>query len=76
MVVSQEAVDRLFQKALQYCDPLKLHLELLKLYERTEQHKLADELLEKMVKKFKQSSEVYLALKLALIEGGCSRPDV
>ncbi|CAO2824133.1 unnamed protein product [Amaranthus hypochondriacus] len=56
----EEAVARLFQRALQYCDPLKLHLELLKLYERTEQHKLADELLEKMVKKFKQSSEVWL----------------
>ncbi|KAK9723955.1 hypothetical protein RND81_05G036900 [Saponaria officinalis] len=56
----EEAVSRLFQRALQYCDPLKLHLELLGLYERTEQHKLADELLGKMVKKFKQSYEVWL----------------
>ncbi|KAL9228093.1 hypothetical protein vseg_003707 [Gypsophila vaccaria] len=56
----EEAVSRLFQRALQYCDPLKLHLELLGLYERTEQHKLADELLGKMIKKFKQSYEVWL----------------
>ncbi|KAH9602114.1 hypothetical protein KSS87_015915 [Heliosperma pusillum] len=56
----EEAVTNLFQRALQYCDPLKLHLELLGLYERTEQHKLADELLGKMVKKFKQSYEVWL----------------
>ncbi|XP_074276479.1 rRNA biogenesis protein RRP5 [Silene latifolia] len=56
----EEAVTNLFQRALQYCDPLKLHLELLGLYERTEQHKLADELLGKMVKKFKQSFEVWL----------------
>lgn len=57
---SEEAVAKLFQRALQYCDHLKLHLELLGLYERTEQHKLADELLDKMVKKFKQSCEVWL----------------
>lgn len=56
----EEAVVKLFQRAVQFCDPLKLHLELLGLYERTEQHKLADELLDKMVKKFKQSSEVWL----------------
>ena len=55
----QEAVTKLFQRALQYCDPLKLDFELLGLYERTEQHKLAHELLEKMCKKFKNSSEVY-----------------
>lgn len=58
---------RLFQRALQFCDPLKLHLELLGLYERTEQHKLADELLDKMVKKFKQSCEVFHIFLLALI---------
>jgi len=52
-------VTKLFQRALQYCDPLKLHFELLGLYERTDQHKLAEELLEKMCKKFKNSSEVY-----------------
>ncbi|GAB4851487.1 hypothetical protein Ancab_030889 [Ancistrocladus abbreviatus] len=56
----EEAVMRIFQRALQYSDPLKVHLELLGVYERTEQHQLADELLEKMVKKFKHSSEVWL----------------
>nr|GFC43741.1 rRNA biogenesis protein RRP5 [Tanacetum cinerariifolium] len=30
------------------------------MYERTEQHKLADELLEKMIKKFKHSCKVWL----------------
>ncbi|KAJ8448113.1 hypothetical protein Cgig2_031837 [Carnegiea gigantea] len=55
----EEAVTKLFQRALQYCDPLKLDFELLGLYERTEQHKLAHELLQKMCKKFKNSSEVW-----------------
>lgn len=56
----EEAVVKVFQRALQYCDPKKVHLALLGMYERTEQHKLADELLEKMTKKFKHSCKVWL----------------
>ncbi|KAJ0089046.1 hypothetical protein Patl1_32885 [Pistacia atlantica] len=56
----EEAVVKLFQKALQYLDPKKVHLALLAMYERTDQHKLADELLEKMTKKFKHSCKVWL----------------
>ncbi|KAK1282151.1 hypothetical protein QJS10_CPB22g01233 [Acorus calamus] len=56
----EEAVMKIFQRALQICDPKKLHLALLGMYERTEQHKLADELLEKMTKKFKKSCKVWL----------------
>ena len=55
---SQEAVKKLFYRALQYCDPKKLYLALLGMYERTEQHKLADDLLGKMIKKFKSSCKV------------------
>lgn len=56
----EEAIKKLFHRALQYCDPKKLHLALLGMYERTEQHKLADELLGKMIKKFKSSCKVWL----------------
>ncbi|KAF3672570.1 hypothetical protein FXO38_06017 [Capsicum annuum] len=56
----EEAVAKVFQRALQYCDPKKVHLALLGMYERTEQHKLTDELLNKMVKKFKHSCKVWL----------------
>ncbi|KAH9737715.1 rRNA biogenesis protein RRP5 [Citrus sinensis] len=56
----EEAVVKVFQRALQYCDPKKVHLALLGLYERTEQNKLADELLYKMIKKFKHSCKVWL----------------
>ncbi|GKV41870.1 hypothetical protein SLEP1_g49347 [Rubroshorea leprosula] len=56
----EEAVLKVFQRALQYCDPKKVHLALLGMYERTDQHKLADELLDKMVKKFKHSCKVWL----------------
>ncbi|KAK3019414.1 hypothetical protein RJ639_004664 [Escallonia herrerae] len=56
----EEAVVNLFKRALQYCDPKKVHLALLGMYERTEQYKLAVELLDKMVKKFKHSRKVWL----------------
>lgn len=56
----EEAVQKLFHRALQYCDPKKVHLALLGMYERTEQHKLTDELLHKMIRKFKHSCKVWL----------------
>ncbi|KAL3625500.1 hypothetical protein CASFOL_030954 [Castilleja foliolosa] len=56
----EEAVTKIFQRALQLCDPKRVHLALLGMYERTEQHKLADELLDKMARRFKQSCKVWL----------------
>lgn len=56
----EEAVSKVFQRALQYCDPKKVHFALLGMHERTEQHKLADELLNNMTKKFKHSCKVWL----------------
>ncbi|XP_057422928.1 rRNA biogenesis protein RRP5 [Lotus japonicus] len=56
----EEAVMKVFQRALQYNDPKKVHLALLGMYDRTEQHDLADELLNKMTKKFKHSCKVWL----------------
>ncbi|CAL5439115.1 unnamed protein product [Camellia sinensis] len=53
-----DAVSKIFGRALEYCDPKKVHLALLGMYERTEQHKLADELLSKMSKKFKAFMQV------------------
>ncbi|XP_076905789.1 rRNA biogenesis protein RRP5-like [Bidens hawaiensis] len=56
----EDAVVKVFQRALQVCDPKKVHFALLSMYERTDQHKLADELLEKMIRKFKHSCKVWL----------------
>ncbi|CAK8570928.1 unnamed protein product [Lathyrus sativus] len=56
----EEAVMKVFQRALQYNDPKKVHLALLGMFERTEQYSLADELLNKMTKKFKHSCKVWL----------------
>ncbi|KAI4310641.1 hypothetical protein MLD38_035604 [Melastoma candidum] len=56
----EEAVQKVFQRALQYCDPKKVHLALLGVYERNKQHQLANDLLEKISKKFKHSCKAWL----------------
>ncbi|KAL1204733.1 rRNA biogenesis protein RRP5 [Cardamine amara subsp. amara] len=56
----EEAVKKVFERARQYCDPKKVYLALLGVYERTEQYKLADKLLVEMNKKFKQSCKIWL----------------
>ncbi|XP_072958510.1 rRNA biogenesis protein RRP5 isoform X2 [Typha angustifolia] len=66
----EEAVKKTFQRALQYCDPKKLHFALLGMYERTEQQKLADELLERMIKKFKTSCKVWLRYAQSFLKQG------
>ncbi|PSS10096.1 RRNA biogenesis protein [Actinidia chinensis var. chinensis] len=49
----EEAVQKIFQRALPYCEPKNAH-------ERTEQPKLADDLLNKMIRKFKHSCKAWL----------------
>ncbi|KAL7225150.1 hypothetical protein ACSBR1_020517 [Camellia fascicularis] len=69
----EDAVSKIFGRALQYCDLKKVHLAPLGMYERTEQHKLADELLSKMSKKFKHSCK-FLS-QAAILEFKCGVPD-
>ncbi|KAF0907052.1 hypothetical protein E2562_014658 [Oryza meyeriana var. granulata] len=56
----EDAVKKIFQRALQYCDPKKVYSALLAMYERTEQYTLADELLDRMTKRFKTSCKIWL----------------
>ncbi|GJM98981.1 hypothetical protein PR202_ga16035 [Eleusine coracana subsp. coracana] len=66
----EDAVKKVFQRALQYCDRKKVHLALLAMYERTEQYELADELLDRMAKRFKTSCKIWLCcIQLALKQG-------
>ncbi|KAF3441966.1 hypothetical protein FNV43_RR15882 [Rhamnella rubrinervis] len=64
----EEAVTKVFERAVQYNDPKKVYLALLGMYERTEQHKLANELTAKMTKKFKHSCKVRLRQLQSLLK--------
>ncbi|KAH7441212.1 hypothetical protein KP509_03G029000 [Ceratopteris richardii] len=56
----KEATMAVFHRALQYCDNKKLYLALLGIYERSDQHDMADELLKTMLRKFKMSCKMWL----------------
>ncbi|CAI5516828.1 unnamed protein product [Closterium sp. Naga37s-1] len=56
----KEAVLALFQRGLAYTDPKKLHVALLGVFERSQQHDMADTLLHSMAKKFSTSAKVWL----------------
>ncbi|KAE8808575.1 Protein RRP5-like protein [Hordeum vulgare] len=58
----EDAVQKIFQRAVQYCDPKKVHLALLGMYERTQQHQLADKLLNTMTRRFRTSRKVSLSI--------------
>lgn len=64
----EDAVMKIFQRALQYCDPKKVHIALLRMYQRTEQHKLASEHLDRMARKFKHSCKVWLSRIQSLLK--------
>lgn len=58
---------KLFDRALQCCDPKKVHLALLDMYEKSDQRQLGNELLYKMTKKFKKSCKVLCCATLVLL---------
>ena len=66
----EEAVKKLFSRAVQIADAKHMHLTLISMYERNDQQKLLDESLKKAVKKFSYSSKVWLAyIRVAVLKG-------
>eukprot|EP00963_Diacronema_lutheri_P007157 scaffold626_cov337-Pavlova_lutheri.AAC.42 len=65
-----EAVAKLFAKALPLCDPKKLHMCLLGIYERMHQEEAAEDLLKTMCRKFKESAKVWLRHIAHLLQRG------
>lgn len=66
--IYKDAVKKIFQRAVQNCDPKKVHLALLGMYERTQQHQLADELLDRMTRRFRTSRKVSLSICCLYLE--------
>mmetsp|Transcript_6835 Transcript_6835/g.41677 ORF Transcript_6835/g.41677 Transcript_6835/m.41677 type:complete len:1098 (+) Transcript_6835:2478-5771(+) len=66
----KDAVARLFAKALPLCDPKKLHMCLLGIYERMHEEEAAEDLLKTMCRKFKESAKVWLRNIAYLLQHG------
>eukprot|EP00850_Spirogloea_muscicola_P009207 SM000051S17567 [mRNA] locus=s51:399348:414396:+ [translate_table: standard] len=69
---NMETVLKLFQRALQYVDKKKLHLALLGIFERGDQHDMVDELFLSTTRKFSTSAKVWLGNIENLLKRGLS----
>ncbi|KAG0305918.1 rRNA biogenesis protein rrp5 [Dissophora globulifera] len=56
---SADTLEEIFKNAVQMCEPKKIYLQLVKIYERSNKIDLATELYTTMTKKFAQSSKVW-----------------
>ncbi|KAG0199143.1 rRNA biogenesis protein rrp5 [Mortierella sp. GBA30] len=56
---SADTLEEVFKNAVQTCEPKKVYLQLVKIYERSNKIDLATELYNTMTKKFGQSSKVW-----------------
>ncbi|CAO3657623.1 unnamed protein product [Mucor hiemalis] len=65
---TEETLEEVFKRALVYCDPLKVYLQLVKIYERSDKEAKAEALWEEMTKKFGQSPEVWTGFGLYYLE--------
>lgn len=65
---TDETLQDVFKRALVYCDPLKIYLQLVKIYERSEKEEKAEALWEEMTKKFGQSPEVWTGFGLYYLQ--------
>jgi rRNA biogenesis protein RRP5 len=65
---TDETLQDVFKRALVYCEPLKVYLQLVKIYERSEKEDKAEALWEEMTKKFGQSPEVWTGFGLYYLQ--------
>jgi rRNA biogenesis protein RRP5 len=63
-----ESQDAIFKRALQYCDPKQVYIQQGKVYEQHGDLERADEIYNKMCKKFHKSHKVYEVYERFLVE--------
>ncbi|ORZ06034.1 hypothetical protein BCR42DRAFT_427544 [Absidia repens] len=63
-------LEQIFKRALTFCDPKKVYLQLAKVYERSEKMNKAEDLWKEATKKFGQSPEVWTQFGLFYLQQG------
>ncbi|KAI1896821.1 hypothetical protein AGOR_G00098810 [Albula goreensis] len=69
---SEESLQKVFERALQYCEPLPVYQQLADIYAKSSKHKEADSLYKNMVKRFRQERSVWLSYGSFLLRQGQS----
>ncbi|XP_072335851.1 protein RRP5 homolog isoform X2 [Scyliorhinus torazame] len=67
---TEESLMKVFERALQYCEPLKVFHKLANIYTKSEKFKQADSLYNSMLKRFRQQSSVWLTYATFLLKQG------
>ncbi|KAL1281885.1 hypothetical protein QQF64_000688, partial [Cirrhinus molitorella] len=61
MYGTQESLQKVFERAVQYCEPLPVYQQLADIYIKSDKIKEAEDLYKNMVKRFKQEKAAYLS---------------
>lgn len=72
MYGTEESLKRVFERALQFCEPMPIYQQLADIYFRSNKTKEADNLYKTMVKRFRQDKAVWLSYGTFLLQRGQS----
>ncbi|XP_077574837.1 protein RRP5 homolog [Stigmatopora nigra] len=72
MYGTQESLKKVFERALQFCEPVAVYQQLADIYATSDKIKEADNLYKSMVKRFRQNNAVWLSYGTFLIKRGQS----
>lgn len=72
MYGTEESLKKVFERALQFCEPMPVYQQLADLYAKSEKTKEAEALYKTMVKKFRQNKTVWLSYGTFLLQQGQS----
>ncbi|KPP72797.1 protein RRP5-like, partial [Scleropages formosus] len=67
---SEDSLHKVFERALQYCEPLPVYQQLADIYTTSNKHKEAEMLYKNMVKRFSQDRAVWLSYATFLLKQG------
>ncbi|XP_048464836.1 protein RRP5 homolog isoform X3 [Rhincodon typus] len=67
---TEESLMKVFERAVQYSEPLKVFQQLASIYTKSEKYKQADNLYNTMLKRFRQESTVWLSYATFLLKQG------
>ncbi|KAK7930283.1 hypothetical protein WMY93_006678 [Mugilogobius chulae] len=70
MYGTEESLKKVFERAVQFCEPMPVYQQLADLYTKSDKAKEAEALYKIMVKKFRQSKAVWLSYGTFLLQQG------
>ncbi|XP_043843278.1 protein RRP5 homolog [Dromiciops gliroides] len=70
MYGTKDTLTKVFERAVQYCEPLKVFVQLADIYTKSEKYQAAEELYSRMLKRFRQEKSVWIKYGAFLLQRG------